>query len=453
MTANAMTPDRAEAGLDSFDPAARGRALEWLAANVPPPRAAGAGLINMHIHSFFSYNSKGWSPSHAAWNAFKNGYSAAGLCDFDVLDGMPEFLAAAARLGLRAAVNVETRVHVAEYAHADINSPGEPGVSYFMGAGFAKAAAPGAGQDPARYRNMAAERNRALVARINARLPEIAIDYDRNVMPLSPGGCPTERHIVQSYRAAAEKSFGGAALCEFWARALNRAQPDVARVISDIPAIEELIRSGLVKRGGLGYEPPTPRSFPLLGEFVAWTRSFGAIPMVAWLDGTSAGESDIAALLEFMRAQGAAAINIIPDRNHNIKDPAARALKVGKLDEAIRAAQALDFPVNIGTEMNKDGQPLADDLEAAALKPHARAFLAGALIMVGHTTLLRFADYPYLGAAALAEFGGNIRKKNSFFEAVGALPPVTESIAGKLTQAGPEKALGLIVEAAARSAW
>lgn len=447
-----MNLARAEADLDSFDSAARGRALEWLAANIPPKAAAG-DRINMHIHSFFSYNFKGWSPSHVAWHAFKNAFLAAGLCDFDVLDGMSEFLAAATRLGLRATMNIETRAYAEEYAHADINSPGEPGVCYFMGAGFAKEAASGAGCDPARYRKLAADRNRALVARINARLPEIAVDYDGDVMPLSPGGCPTERHMVQAYRTKAAGVFAGAALGEFWARVLGRPREEIAGILSDIPAFEELIRSKLVKRGGLGYEPPTPQSFPPLADFIAWVGAFDAIPMFAWLDGTSRGESDIAALLEYMRAKGAAAINIIPDRNHNIKDPAARALKVGKLNEAIRAAQALDFPVNIGTEMNKDGQPLVDDIEAEALKPHARAFRSGALILAGHTTLLRFADYPYLGAAAAAEFGGNTRKKNDFFESVGALPPVNERIAGRLSQAGPEKALGLIVEAAAGKGW
>ena len=148
-----MNLARAEADLDSFDSAARGRALEWLAANIPPKAAAG-DRINMHIHSFFSYNFKGWSPSHVAWHAFKNAFLAAGLCDFDVLDGMSEFLAAATRLGLRATMNIETRAYAEEYAHADINSPGEPGVCYFMGAGFAKEAASGAGCDPARYRSL-----------------------------------------------------------------------------------------------------------------------------------------------------------------------------------------------------------------------------------------------------------------------------------------------------------
>jgi len=97
----------------------------------------------MHFHSFFSYNAEGWSPSHIAWEAKQAGLYAAGLCDFDVLDGQEEFLHAGELLGLRATVNVETRVFLPEYADKEISSPGEPGVSYIMGAGFARPLAAG----------------------------------------------------------------------------------------------------------------------------------------------------------------------------------------------------------------------------------------------------------------------------------------------------------------------
>ena len=100
----------------------------------------------MHFHSFFSYNAEGWSPSHIAWAAHRAGLYAAGLCDFDVLDGLEEFLQAGELLALRATVNLETRAFVPEYASAEINSPGEPGVTYIMGGGYA--AVPEAGTPP-----------------------------------------------------------------------------------------------------------------------------------------------------------------------------------------------------------------------------------------------------------------------------------------------------------------
>ena len=121
-----------EKQLDSFDPQERRQALEGLAALKLPP-AKPTDNHNLHFHSFFSYNAQDWSPSHIAWAAHQAGLYAAGLCDFDVLDGLEEFYAASALLGLRATVNLETRVYLREHSEVEITSPGEPGVTYIMG--------------------------------------------------------------------------------------------------------------------------------------------------------------------------------------------------------------------------------------------------------------------------------------------------------------------------------
>src|ERR1035437_10169133 len=158
--------------LDSFDFEERRQALKALAVCCGASFPAPIERVNRHLHSFFSYNTKGYSPSHIAWEARRQGLYAAGLCDFDVLDGLEEFLAAGQALELRTTVNLETRAFFREYAQTDINSPGEPGVTYIMGAGFARMPAPGsrAAAMLEQYRRQAGERNRSLVARINARL-------------------------------------------------------------------------------------------------------------------------------------------------------------------------------------------------------------------------------------------------------------------------------------------
>ena len=52
-----------------------------------------------------------------------------GIVDFDVLDGVDEFLGACDAVGLRGSTGMETRVFVPEFADREINSPGEPGVT------------------------------------------------------------------------------------------------------------------------------------------------------------------------------------------------------------------------------------------------------------------------------------------------------------------------------------
>ena len=51
-------------------------------------------LINLHCHTFYSYNAYGYSPTALAWLAKRNGYKALGIVDFNVLDGVDEFLTA-----------------------------------------------------------------------------------------------------------------------------------------------------------------------------------------------------------------------------------------------------------------------------------------------------------------------------------------------------------------------
>ena len=55
-----------------------------------------------------------------------------------------------------------------------------------------------------RLRQNAGDRNIGLVRRINSALPPIAIDYAADVVPLTPGGAATERHIVRAYTEKAE---------------------------------------------------------------------------------------------------------------------------------------------------------------------------------------------------------------------------------------------------------
>lgn len=446
-----------EKRLGALERLASQRARDERATGLPAPGPGdGNERVNMHIHSFFSYNTNGYSPCHIAWESRKAGLYAAGLCDFDVLDGLEEFIGAGLILGLRTTVHIETRAFFKEYAAVDINSPGEPGVTYIMGAGFAKAPDKSSPEATtlARYRLQANERNRALVRRINSRLPDITVDYDNEVVPLTPAGCPTERHIVRAFRLKAETVFQRCPrLFEFWARLMNKRPDEIEKLYSDTPAIENRIRSILVKAGGVGYEQPTEKTFPPVDDFINWVLACRAIPMVTWLDGAGEGEENILELLERMNEKGSCAINIIPDRNHNISDPAVRAVKLRKLAEAVQAAERLGMPVNIGTEMNKECQPFADDTRCNALRPYHQVFLRGARVIAGHTWLSRFGGFSYVGSEAQAEFGSNVIEKNNFFESVGSLPPLTVPPARQLEDMGREKALAAIRRSARKGAW
>ena len=65
--------------------------------------------VNLHAHTFFSYNAYGYSPSKFAWLARKAGLAVAGIVDFDVLDGVDEFLEAGRLIGLKSCGSLESR--------------------------------------------------------------------------------------------------------------------------------------------------------------------------------------------------------------------------------------------------------------------------------------------------------------------------------------------------------
>ena len=409
--------------------------------------------FNMHCHSFFSYNADGWSPSRVAFECRNRGLCAAALCDFDVLDGLEEFLAAGRLLALRSAVHLETRAYVRELATVDISSPGEPGVTYIMGCGFTGTPTDGTtqAQTLAQLRQGAQDRNLALIARVNATLPDIAIDYARDVLPLTPKGVATERHIMRAYCMQARKVLkDAAARAAFWAPLLKCDKSSYPEIETNVHKMEDLVRNALAKRGGIGYIQPTDKTFPLSDDFTRWVRACGAIPTIAWLDGTSGGEAACDHLLDLMTDKGCAALNIIPDRNWNLKKPEEATLKQAKLDEVVKGCVKRDLPINIGTEMNKGGLPFVDELAGPVLKHYAAEFIQGMQLMVGQTLLGRYAHAPYLGERAQAEFG-NIKKRNAFYTSVGALPALTTQCAAVLIEAGADKAFSMLADAAKKA--
>ncbi len=450
---NTHAPIDTEAQLDAFEPTLRREALNRLMAKGPEHADTGHN-INMHIHSFFSYNAENWSPSHIAWACRQRGLYAAGLIDFDVLDGMEEFLDAGERLGLRVNVGLETRVYYPEFADKEIDSPGEPGVHYIDGIGFYRLPPEGSKEADtlAAYRRNAQARNVALVNRINPHVPDIAIDYDRDVVTLVPAGAPTERHIIAAYVNKAEQFTTGRPLALYWACLLGVDPEIVEQWIADRPTLEEKVRARFAKRGGFGYEQPSDHTFPPMDEFCAWVRACGAIPMESWLDGTSDGERNAEQLLETSIGKGCEAFNIIPDRNWNIRDPDEKAIKVSNLRRVVDLCEQHHLPINIGTEMNKRGLPFVDDLDGPVLSGFRESFIRGARVLVGHTICGRFAEAGYVSDAAIREFPDR-QDRNIFFAAVGALNPVTCRIADRLRDAGPSRAYSMLRDSAARGAW
>ena len=409
--------EQLERQLDDFDRNRRREALTALWRGVqsdddvlPEPGVE----VNLHAHTFFSYNAYGYSPSKFAWLARKAGLAVAGIVDFDVLDGADEFLEAARLIGLKGCASLESRVFVPEFATRVINSPGEPGVAYHMGVGF-----PGTLSHPflIEMRSAAQKRTRDILARVNAYLDPVRLDFESDVAPLTPNGNATERHLCEAYERKAIAAFPDAGRCAaFWTERLGDAPAASAK-------LQGLIRAKTMKQGGVGYVAPDSGSFPELAKMNRFVAEAGAIPTVAWLDGESEGEQRMEEFIEVAKSSGAAALNIIPDRNYT---PGVRDRKLQNLYDVVALAERLGFPIVAGTEMNAPGHKFVDSFSCAELKPLGPALLRGAYIVYAHSILQRECGLGYLTSWAKDSFS-SLAARNEFFDAAGrALRPDTE---------------------------
>ncbi|NOZ71802.1 MAG: hypothetical protein GXP38_07790 [Chloroflexi bacterium] len=423
-----------EAELNSFEAEVRSQALAELQdrtqrgqITLPPEQE----VANMHAHTFFSYNAYGLSPSGLAWQGKKQGIKLMGIVDFDVLDGVDEWLAACDLVGLRGSAGIETRVFLPEFADREINSPGEPGVLYHMGIGFTSGHIPAAVAPIAlELRERARHRNLGLLERISDFLKPLSIDYARDVLPLTPNGNATERHMVMALIITAQRNLSDPT--SFWAERLGLTVSEVKSMAGDdgtAPALQNAIRKKLMKRGGVGYVQPGPDTFPSIDTFHQFILACGALPCAAWLDGTSEGEQAMPELLDLLIAKGVVALNIIPDRNWNIADPHLRQQKVENLYEVVALAQQRDLPLNVGTEMNSFGQKFVDDFATPELAPVRQAFLDGAYFIYGHTMLGRALNLGFQSEWAAAHLPVR-RDRNIFYTKAGRLiPPGYKSLA------------------------
>jgi hypothetical protein len=408
-----------EQQLDSFDSTERKQALMSLcekvtAGEITLPKVGKA--VNMHCHTFFSYNTYGYSPSKFAWLARKAGLAATQVVDFDVLDAVDEFLNAAKMLDLKGCSGMETRVFVPEFADKVINSPGEPGISYHMGVGFPSSCVP---DDQKKFllglKETAQQRNRDLIVRVNKYLKPLTLDYQQDVLPLTPSNNPTERHICLAYARKAQEIFGQKEhMVDFWSDKLGTNAESLG--LLEGRDLLNSIRAKSMKRGGVGYVQPDKGSFPTMADMNRFILACGAIPTVTWLDGTSDGEKNIEELLQIAMSTGAAALNIIPDRNYT---PGSPDVKLQNLYKIVELAEKLHLPLVIGTEMNSPGQKFVDNFASEELVPLVPAFLKGAHIIYAHSVLQQKCGFGYTSEWAKENFT-SVEEKNKFFKKLGS---------------------------------
>lgn len=155
--------------------------------------------INNHIHTTYSFSP--YSPTAAVYAARMEGLCTAGIIDHDSISGAREFLEAARMVDMPVTIGMECRVSMdgTRLEGRRTNNPDQVGVSYMTIQSVPHDKIDVLTEFFRPYRQARHVRNRKMVERINALLPQLALDYDRDVLPLSEAdkeGGVTERHLM-----------------------------------------------------------------------------------------------------------------------------------------------------------------------------------------------------------------------------------------------------------------
>ena len=155
--------------------------------------------INNHIHTTYSFSP--YSPTAAVYAARMEGLCTAGIIDHDSISGAREFLEAAKLVDMPVTIGMECRVSMdgTRLEGRRTNNPDQVGVSYMTIQGVPHDQIDTLTEFFRPYQAARHARNRKMTEKINALLPGISLDYDRDVLPLSmaaENGGVTERHLM-----------------------------------------------------------------------------------------------------------------------------------------------------------------------------------------------------------------------------------------------------------------
>ena len=155
--------------------------------------------INNHIHTTYSFSP--YSPTAAVYAARMEGLCTAGIIDHDSISGAKEFLEAAELVDMPVTIGMECRVSMdnTRLEGKRTNNPDQVGVSYMTIQSVPHDKIDVLTEFFRPYQAARHARNRKMIEKINALLPGIALDYDKDVLPLSlahENGGVTERHLM-----------------------------------------------------------------------------------------------------------------------------------------------------------------------------------------------------------------------------------------------------------------
>ena len=178
--------------------------------------------VNNHLHTIYSFSP--YSPSMAAYLAWKAGLQAIGIMDHDSVSGCNELIEACKIIGIASTVGFELRVNFSGsiVEGRKLNDPDSKNIGYIAIHGIPESRLPEAKKFLNPIQAARNKRNKKILAKLNHFIKSYGIeeiDFNKEVYKISQakeGGSITERHILFAFtRKIIQKTGKGEKLISF----------------------------------------------------------------------------------------------------------------------------------------------------------------------------------------------------------------------------------------------
>jgi hypothetical protein len=178
--------------------------------------------VNNHVHTIYSFSP--YSPSMAAYLAWKAGLQAVGIMDHDSVSGCKELIEACKIIGIASTVGFELRVNFSGtmVEGRKLNDPDSKNIGYIAIHGIVESKLPEAKKFLNPIQIARKKRNKKILAKLNHLIKSYGIkeiDFNKEVYNISQakeGGSITERHILFAFaRKIIQKTGKGEKLISF----------------------------------------------------------------------------------------------------------------------------------------------------------------------------------------------------------------------------------------------
>ena len=281
--------------------------------------------VNAHLHTPYSFSAFD-NVRQALDMAAEEGVKVVGINDFYSLDGYKEWSEECGKRHLFPLFNIEfISLNVEDQAAGvRVNDPNNPGRTYLSGKGLSYPVIL-KGEEARQLAAVKAESNaqvEKMCGKLNAHLDAVKAGFNISFAEVErelTRGSIRERHLAKALRMAVDAKFASEAdrlACYELVFGGNALKSD----INNVAAVENEIRSKLLKSGGAAFVPEDPKAFLPMQTVQHIIEAAGGIPTYPFLADDAKGnftdfEGDLQKAADTLKKRGFKSVEFITTRN------------------------------------------------------------------------------------------------------------------------------------------